>query len=188
MSTRLPIATLTSIRCRPQSFCTALLTTTSPTMSSVRGSEGSAWTVTARYEKPSFATHCALSSPGTLTNGVSILVPDATQGRGSLELPRLRPAAARYECNSPLPPPSAAGLTHAAVMFSPGTLPKREFSGGGMVSRNVTYEMTQPVCDADLHSGICWNEPPTSLPSGTATFVPSSRADTIFDCTGLPSI
>jgi len=47
-STRLPISTLMSIRCSPQSLSVTPPTTTSPTIVSVRGSAGSALTVTAR--------------------------------------------------------------------------------------------------------------------------------------------
>ena len=46
------------------------LAITSPAMSSARGSCGSPLTVISRYEPLSFETHCAVSSPGTLTNGV----------------------------------------------------------------------------------------------------------------------
>ena len=41
----------------------------SPTISSARGSAGSPWTVTSRYELRSLDTHCAVRSPGTLTKG-----------------------------------------------------------------------------------------------------------------------
>ena len=41
--------------------------------------------------------------------------------------------------------------------------------------------MMQPVCSADRQSGMCLNAPPTSLPFGTATFVPSSSAEMIRD-------
>jgi hypothetical protein len=67
-------------------------------------------------------------------------------------------------------------------------LPKREFSGGGTFSRNDAYAIAQPICVADLHSGVLWKAPPTSLPVGTARFVPIRIADTMRDCTGLPSI
>src|SRR5262245_40688323 len=119
-------------------------------MSSVRGSDGSPCTVTSRYEPLSFATHCAVSRPGTLTNGVSIGFGGFTHGRGSAADPvMLRPAAERYARNGPLPPPSAAGFAHAAIMPSPCTRPKRELSGGGTVDRNDAYAITQPVCDAE---------------------------------------
>ena len=48
--------------------------------------------------------------------------------------------------------------------------------------------MRQPVCSAARQSGMLLNAPPTSLPFGTATFVPSRIADTSRDCIGLPSI
>src|SRR5690349_18792804 len=125
-------------------------------MSSTRGSAGLPCTVTSRYEPLSFDTHCAVSNPGTLTNGVSIVFAGITQGFGSAAEPTmLRPDDARYACRSPLPPPSAAGFAHAAIMFSPCTRPNREFSGGGIVDRNDAYAITQPVCDAARQSGTC---------------------------------
>src|SRR5262245_11104278 len=147
ISTKLPIAALASMRCKPQSFITAPFTTTSPTISSVRASAGSPWTLIARYEPASFETHSAVSKPGTLTNGVSIFFSGVTHGFGGNEeeLTPFTPVE-RYECSSPLPPPSAAGLTHAAAIPSTCTRPKRELAGGGESSRNETYEITQPVC------------------------------------------
>ena len=41
-------------------------------MSSVRGSAGSPCTVISRYDACSLDAHCAVTSPGTLTQGVSI--------------------------------------------------------------------------------------------------------------------
>src|SRR5689334_16326349 len=125
-------------------------------MSSTRGSAGFPCTVSSRYENFSLDTHLAVSSPGTLTNGVSIVFAGVTHGFGSAADPTmLRPADERYACNSPLPPPSAAGFAHAATMFSPCTRPKREFSGGGIVDRNDANAIAQPSCDADRHSGTC---------------------------------
>src|SRR5471030_894535 len=156
MSTRLPIARFTSIRCSPQLAFTCPFAITSPTMSSARGSAGSPCTVTSRYEPFSLDTHCAVNRPGTLTNGVSIGLGGVTHARGSADDPTiLRPADARYACSSPLPPPSAAGFTHAACMPSPCTRPKREFAGGGIVERNDEYTMTHPVCVAAWQSGMC---------------------------------
>jgi hypothetical protein len=77
---------------------------------------------------------------------------------------------------------------HAACIASVGTRPKREFAGGGASARKVTYEITQPSCEAERHSDMLWNEPPTSFPLGTAMFVPSSSAERILDWMGLPSI
>src|SRR5437762_7879535 len=114
-------------------------------MSSVRGSAGLGCTVTSRYEPFSFATHCAVSSPGTLTHGVSIVFPVA-HGFGAADEPMMvPPPALRCACSSPLPPPSAAGFAHTACMPSPCTRPKRELSDGGTVDRNDTYAITQPV-------------------------------------------
>src|SRR5207248_1602706 len=162
----------TSMRCRPQLAFTSPFCMTSPTMSSVRGSAGLPWTVTSRYEPLSFDTHCAVSRPGTLTNGVSIGLGGVTHGRGSAEDPvTLRPAADRYAWSSPLPPPSAAGFVQAACSVSPATRPNREFDGGGIVDRNDAYVTTQPVCDAVWHRGMCWNAPPTSFPFGTGRLV-----------------
>ena len=54
---------------------------------------------------------------------------------------------------SPLPPPSAAGLVHAATIFGSGTLPNSVSAAGGTVERNDAYVMTHPVCDSERHSG-----------------------------------
>src|SRR5262245_1446091 len=132
MSTRFPIARLTSIRCSPQSWRTCPLTTTSPTMSLVRGPAGSPWTVTARYEPLSLATHSAVSIPATLTKGVLIGCDGFTHSLGVASAFDTMPLpfAPRYACSSPLPPASAAGLVQPEIMFSPGTLPKRLLAGG----------------------------------------------------------
>src|SRR3954471_12343717 len=106
-------------------------------MSSTRGSAGSPWTVTSRNVAFSLVEHFAVSSPGTLTHGVSIAAPEATHGLIVGVLVIVRPVASRYACSVPLPPPSAAGFTHAAVRFGSGTLPKSVFDGGGSVERNV---------------------------------------------------
>src|SRR6478672_1005350 len=89
------------------------------------------------------------------------------------------PVADRYACSSPLPPASAAGFVHAATMFASGTLPNSVLAGGGIVERNDAYVMTHPVWVAEWQSGTCWNEPPTSLPLGTESVVPSRMAETI---------
>src|SRR5262245_13300817 len=91
----------------------------------------------------------------------------------------VRPPASRYACRSPLPPASAAGLVQAATMLASGTLPNSVLAGGAIVDRNDAKVITQPSCDADLQSGTCWNDPPTSLPLGTAIVVPSRIADSM---------
>src|SRR5262245_38075928 len=147
-------------------------------MSSARGSLGSPCTVTSKYDPFSFATHWAVSNPGTLTNGVSIVFPFDHTGASAADPVMLRPLAERYACNSPLPPTSAAGFAHAAIIPSLCTRPKRVLSGGGIVERNDAYAITQPVCDAERQTGTFLNAPPTSLPFGTARLVPRSSADT----------
>src|SRR5262245_8335683 len=107
-------------------------------MSSVRGSAGSPWTFSARYDPFSFETHSADSNPGTLTNGVLIGCSEGAHGLGAAEEVFAFLPAARYACNAPTPPPSAAGFVQAAAIPSPGARPKREFAGGGAFSRNVT--------------------------------------------------
>src|SRR4051795_1310309 len=98
-----------SIRWSPQPAWTMPLVMTSPTISSVRGSAGSALTVIARYEPLLANLHSALIKPGTLTYGVVIGLGGLTQsGVGADE--STMPDAVRYECNSALPPASAAGL------------------------------------------------------------------------------
>ena len=47
---------------------------------------------------------------------------------------------------------------------------------------------TQPVWPTRVQSGVDLRLPPTSLPSGTSTFQPSSIAESIRFATGLPSI
>src|SRR5262245_45634078 len=105
-------------------------------MSSVRGSAGLPWTVTSRYVAFSFDLHSAVSSPGTLTHGVSILRSGATQGFGGVVPTIVRPSVERYACKFPDPPPSAAGLVQAAIMPGAVTFPKRVFAGGVTVERN----------------------------------------------------
>src|SRR5271163_3724995 len=97
----------TSTRCSPQSASICPPTTTSPTSTFVRGPLGSPCTVIARYDPCSLTTHSAVSIPGTLTNGVSIVCGGFTQLFWSDEteltmLPLLD--AARYECSGALPP------------------------------------------------------------------------------------
>src|SRR5690349_7941283 len=108
------MATCASIRCRPHSFITLPPATTSPGISSVRGSDGLPLVVIARYEPASLLTHSPVSNPGKLTNGVSIFAPVA-QGLGCAAsvLTPLEPVE-RYACMSALPPFNAAGLMHAA--------------------------------------------------------------------------
>src|SRR5260370_40382334 len=140
MSTRFPIARCTSIRCRPHSDSTWTLTTASPTMSLVRGPAGSPCTVTARYDPPGFETHSAVSSPGTLTNGVSTSFAGVTHGPGSFDaVLTMLPFADRYDCSSPLPPPSAAGFVQPETIPSPGPLRKRRLSCGGTFAWKEAY-------------------------------------------------
>src|SRR5262245_30056170 len=150
-------------------------------MSSARGSLGSPCTVTSKYDPFSFATHCAVNRPGTLTNGVSTVFPFAHTGASAADPTMLRPLAERYACRSPLPPPSAAGFAHAAIIPSPCTRPKRVLSGGGIVERNDAYANTQPVCDVERQTGTFLNAPPASLPFGTGRLVPSRSAETSRD-------
>src|SRR5262249_39664276 len=126
----------------------------SPTMSSVRGSDGSPWTVTSRYVAFSFDLHCAVSSPGTLTQGVSIVRSGTTQGFGGLVPTIVRPSVDRYACRTPLPPPRATGFVHAATILGSVTLPNRVLAGGGIVERNDTYVIRQPVSDAEWQRGM----------------------------------
>src|SRR5262245_55487838 len=110
----------------------------SPMMSSVRGSEGSPCTVTSRYVAFSFVLHSAVSNPGTLTHGVLIGRSGLTHGFRGVVPTMVLPSIDKYECRTPLPPPSAAGLVHAAIMLRSVTLPKRVLVGGGTVDRNET--------------------------------------------------
>src|SRR5580765_6223223 len=108
-------------------------------MSSARGSDGSPCTVTSRYVAFSFVAHCAVSSPGALTNGVSTGFSGVTQGFAGV-LPTIDvPSFDKYACNWPLPPPSAAGFVQAAIMSAPATLPNSVLAGGGIVERNDAY-------------------------------------------------
>src|SRR5215510_14527380 len=107
-------------------------------MSSVRGSAGSPWTVSSRYVAFSFALHCAVNSPGTLTQGVSIGRSGFTHGFGGTVPTIVRPSVDRYACRTPLPPPSATGFVQAAIMLGSVTFPKRVLAGGGIVERNDT--------------------------------------------------
>src|SRR5262245_26886899 len=157
-------------------------------MSLVRGPDGSPCTVTSRYVAFSFDLHSAVSKPGTLTHGVSMGRSGTTQGFLGLTPTIVRPSAAKYACRFPVPPARAAGFVHPASMSVAATLPKRVFAGGGTVERNDAYVITQPDCVAEWHKGTCWNEPPTSFPRGTARLTPNRTAETILDCTGLPSI
>src|SRR5947208_4539910 len=96
-STRLPIARLTSIKCRPQFARTFGAAPMSPTISSVRGSDGFPFTVTSRYpDALSFAAHFAVSRPGTLTHGVSIGRSGPTHGFGFVVPVMVRPSLERY--------------------------------------------------------------------------------------------
>src|SRR5262245_43970318 len=118
-------------------------------MSSARGSAGSPWTVISRYVAFSFDLHCAVNRPGKVTQGVSIGRSGSTQGRAGFGLMIVRRSVERYAWRLPLPPPSAAGFVHAAVMLGSVTFPKRVLGGGGLVDRNEENAMTQPVCVAE---------------------------------------
>src|SRR5262245_50463672 len=107
-------------------------------MSSARGSAGSPCTVISRNDAFSLDVHCAVSRPGTLTHGVSIERSGVTHGKVGEEPTIVRPYAEKYACNGALPPPSAAGLVHAATMPGSVTLPNRVFAGGGDVDLNDT--------------------------------------------------
>ena len=112
----------------------------SPTMSSVRGSDGSPCTVISRYDACSFDAHRAVSRPGTLTHGVSIGAAGITHGGGGAAERSCGRRGARYACSSPLPPPSAAGLVHAATMSASGDLAEpRVRPAAGWSSGTTTY-------------------------------------------------
>src|SRR5262249_11113447 len=106
-----------------------------PLISSTRGSFGSPCTVISRKVALSFLVHFAVSNPGTLTQGVSTVAPDA-HGFTGIVLVIVLPVASRYAWRSPLPPPSAAGFTHAPSCSVSGPLPKGVFAGGGTFERN----------------------------------------------------
>jgi hypothetical protein len=139
ISIKFPIATWSSIKCNPQSRKTWPPTTKSPGISLARGPAGSPWTLTAKYVPLSLETHSAVIKPGKLTKGVSMGLAGVTQAGGHVSAPAKNPPCVpKYACSSPLPPASDAGFVHAAIMFSPGALPKRVLAGGGALARNVT--------------------------------------------------
>src|SRR2546429_583850 len=114
-------------------------------MSSTRGSAVTPLTVTFRYVAFSLVAHSADKSPGTLTYGVSMVGGGVVHGRGGA-LPTIKlPVVERYECSTPLPPPSAAGFVHAATISGSATLPNNVLAGGGTVDRNDAYTIRQPV-------------------------------------------
>src|SRR5262249_25132310 len=110
----------------------------SPMMSSVRGSAALPCTVTSRYVAFSFDLHCAVSNPGTLTQGVLMGRSGVTQGFGGVVPTIVRPSVERSACKTPLPPLSAAGFVQAATKLVSLTLPKRVLDGGGTVERKET--------------------------------------------------
>src|SRR5439155_16266109 len=182
VSTRLPMASSTSIRCSPQLACTCPLNAISPPTSSMRGPAGFPFVVTSRKVAFSLFAHRAVSSPGTLTQGVSIGLAGVTQALASpVGRVTVWPVEDRYEWRAPEPPPSAAGFVQAPTIVSPGTFPNSVFAGGGTVERNDAYVTRHPVWVAEWQSGMCWKEPPTSFPRGTATVAPSRSADTSLD-------
>ena len=139
MSTRLPIARLTSIRCRPQlASAPGRSCMTSPVMSSVRGSAGLPWTVTSRYE-PLLVRHALRGEqaghaherrvdrrlrrhPGLRLRGRA---GDAAAAGDEIRVQRAAAAAERRGIR--------ARRRHVRRR---ATRPKREFAGGGMVERN----------------------------------------------------
>ena len=83
--------------------------------------------------------HSPLSSPGTLTNMVSmgVLGAGVTHGLVSgvkvVAPPLPEP---KYACSLADPPAGAAGLTQAAIISGAGTRPNNEPFGGGALARN----------------------------------------------------
>src|SRR5262245_43489946 len=147
-------------------------------MSSTRGSFGSPCTLPPRYEPRGDDTHSLVRRPGTDTNRVVIVGLALFRGAGSFALAAKR-AADRYACNSPLPPPSAAGFVHAETPPNSFSRTNRLVGGGGAFARNDAYVTMHCVCVSEWHSAICLNVPPTSLSRGTAIDVPISNAETI---------
>ena len=134
--------------------------------------------VTCSHVKPLPCWHCARYSFGYSIQGV-----DASGGA---------PAAApigpgnglvlRYGCSEPALS-NAVGFTQSTCRLPPSApAPTRVLpnspSGGGCCAY-IEYATTQCVSLADRHAGMFWKSPPTSLPSGTVTFPPSSNADTV---------
>src|SRR5262245_49196759 len=108
----------------------------SPVISSTRGSDGLPLTVTSRNVTSSFVTHLPESSPGTLTHGVSTVLPSA-HGFNCGLLVIVWPVASRYACRSAAPPASAAGLVHDPLIAGSGALPNSVLVGGSSVERNA---------------------------------------------------
>ena len=113
-----------------------------------------------------------------------------TQGTG--------PGCRKYGASAPVPPPMAAGLTHAtswpaAVNCNDSRLtpepgrPNSASGGGG--APKVEYAMAQPSRAADVHSGMFLKVAPTVFPSGTWRLPPARMAVTMWRRTdGLGSI
>src|SRR4051812_17851711 len=116
-------------------------------------------------------------SPGTLTNGVSIVL-SATHGFGALT-PTIRvPFVDKYACSGADPPVSEAGFVHDPVIAGSSLCPNNVLPGGGTVDRNDEKFTTQPICPGLRHNGIDVNWPPTSLPAGVNSVAPSRYAPT----------
>src|SRR6478736_10540153 len=122
-------------------------------MSSMRGSAGSPLILISRYVANSFFLHSAVISPGTLTNGVSIVL-SATHGFGALPPTIKVPFVARYACSGAAPPARAAGFVHEPLIAGSALWPNSVLAGGGIVERNEEKFTTQPICPGLRHSGI----------------------------------
>lgn len=137
---------------------------TSPPRVSVRGSAGSARTVTLRYPAPARScTHSARRKPGSVTYGVDTAAP-CTQGPGSRctgpSTGKVR-VVRKYGVKSAGPPARAAGFTQA--LTSPGVSGRvKGPPTGGASARKEAYVITQPVCPPARHSGTLRKVPPTS--------------------------
>src|SRR5262245_34872743 len=124
-------------------------------MSSMRGSDGSPCTVSSKYVAFSLDLHWPVSNSGTLTQGVLIGCSGTTHGWGGVVPTIVRPSFERYACRVALPPARAAGFVHAATIPGSVTFPNRVLAGGGIVERNDTYVITQPVCVAEWQRETC---------------------------------
>src|SRR5688572_1713876 len=131
--------------------------------------------------------HCVVTRPGSTKKGVSTVAERACHF--AVPLPVATLTSARLENHTlgcAAPPASAAGLLHATAL-SPLARPKSDLSGGGVLARNDTQAIAQPVWPALRHNGVDLKDPPTSCPLGTIRFAPIGITETICRCTGLPS-
>src|SRR5262249_18146501 len=131
MATRSPIATLTSIRCRPHSGVR------SPPTSSTRGSDGFPSTVSARYVNPLRSAHSAWTKRGNVTKGVVMVTPGKLSHFGGVagRMGNEWPSVGRYGWRNPAPPRSDAGLVQDDVNPGPAEPPNRLLGGGGLFAR-----------------------------------------------------